>query len=249
MKKSYLLILILFLTACNIKKATVSYPANVENAEFFKILDHGCFVIHHNNQYKQANWVAYTLRKEHLEGEARRKNNFKPDPMLMPYQSASLADYKGSGYDRGHLAPAGDFKWSQECMDKSFYLSNISPQDPQQNRGVWKRLEDQVREYAAKYDSVLVVTGPVFQKNVAYNTLGSRKVVIPHLYYKALLVVKEGEKQTIAFVVPNEGSRKPLEEFVITVDSLEKLSGIDFFHHLPKKIQKKIEAEADFSKW
>jgi endonuclease G, mitochondrial len=213
------------------------------------ILDHNCFVINYNEECKQANSVAYTLKKSHLEGEAKRKDNFKQDPLLPKEKSATLEDYKNSGYDRGHLAPAADFKWSQECTDKSFYLSNISPQMMQHNRGVWKRLEEQVRNYAIKYDSVLVVTGPILLKDKLLPNIGFSEVCVPELYYKALLINKNGVLQSMAFVVPNEASGLSLDNFVITVDSLEKLSKMDFFYQFPVKEQENFESVVDYNLW
>lgn len=208
-----------------------------------------CYDMLYHIPCRQALWVRYTLSREYLNGPGERKNNFKPDPRIPPNVCADNSDYARSGYDRGHLAPAADMVRSQKCMDESFYLSNISPQLPGCNRGVWKRLESQVRDWTTSWDSLLIYTGPVLVKKKTYPTLGENQVCIPEAYYKSVLGYRNQHLETIAFVVSNTSSSEHLSTFVITVDSLETLTGIDFFTHLPDSTQQRIEAAADFDRF
>ncbi len=135
-----------------------------------------------------------------------RGDDFRSDP-LIPSESASLNDYRGSGYDRGHLIPAADLSWSEEAMSGSFYLSNMSPQEGQFNRGIWSKLEATVRNFADTEGSIYVVTGPVLSDG-PYDTIGENEVSIPNQYYKVILDYREPDLKSIAFLLPNEGSKK-----------------------------------------
>jgi endonuclease G len=156
-----------------------------------------------------------------------------------------LADYKGSGYDRGHLCPAADMKLNEVSISETFFLSNMSPQDPSFNRGIWAKLESLVRDWCLIHDTLYIATGPVFKDNLG--AIGADSVTIPGYFYKAII---DGSKmKTIAFVLPNAKSSNELSSFVITVDSLETLTGIDFFAGLPDQLEKDLESKADFSRW
>lgn len=115
------------------------------------------FVLKYSEEHEQAEWVAYQITDDEVAGTIDRTDNFRSDPCIAT-ESAALADYRGSGYDRGHLAPAADMAWSEEVMRDSFFLSNMSPQTPGFNRGIWKRLEEQVREWAVANEEVTVAT-------------------------------------------------------------------------------------------
>ena len=166
------------------------------------------------------------------------KNDFREDPLIIT-GSASLADYKGSGFDRGHLAPAADFKFDAGAMSESFYMSNMSPQRPSFNRGIWKRLEEQVREWASENDSLFIITGGVLTENL--HVIGENESTVPNLYYK--IIFYPDELKATAFVLPNEKVLDPLESFVVTIDSVESITGIDFFPDLPDDLESRIEGE------
>lgn len=223
---------------------TSNYETTVESI----VLKHDCITIGYDIEAKQATWVAYTLKKSDLEGEAERKNNFKIDPQLTENQSANDEDYYKSGFDRGHLAPAADMVVSQACMDQSFYYSNISPQLPVHNRGVWKRLESEVRDWAVQYDSVIVVTGAIIDKE-RDEKLGGSKVCIPSSFYKALLIKKDSELFTIGFVVANESSKEEINSFSVTIDTLEMQTGFDFFPSFSQKEQTEFESKIKQDIW
>lgn len=197
------------------------------------ILRYTGFDLAYSELHEQASWVAYVLTREEVESSTTgRSDNFRPDTLLSG-GSASLADYRGSGFDRGHLAPAGDMKWSRDAMSESFLLSNMSPQYPSFNRGIWKKLEEKVREWAVEMDSIYVITGPVLGR--VDSTIGENRVSIPEYYYKVLVDLSPPDHSFIAFLLPNAKSSADLASFAITVDSLEAFTGIDFFATAPDR--------------
>ena len=210
------------------------------------IIHHVGYVLSYNEAHEQANWVAYELTLEEVNGSFKRTNDFRPDPKVKT-GSASLADYRGSGYDRGHLAPAADMKWSPIAMSESFYMSNMSPQRPSFNRGIWKRLEEQVRKWAVDNKSVYIATGGVLIPGL--NKIGPNQVSVPERFYKVILDYQDPELKGIAFILPNRGSKESLKKYVVTIDKVESVTGIDFFYTLPDEIEEEIESKVDLSRW
>ena len=212
------------------------------------ILSYAGFDLAYNEQYEQAAWVAYVLTREEIErGDIGRTDNFRPDPNLLS-GSASLSDYRGSGFDRGHLAPAGDMKWDAEAMSESFLMSNMSPQTPAFNRGIWRKLETKVRDWALEKDSLYVITGPVLSP--VDSLIGENQVGIPPYYFKVLADLSPPDHSFIAFLLPNAASSDPLHQFAITVDSLEKVTGYDFFATAPNQaVVNWLEKEIDLTSW
>ena len=164
MKKSLLLFaLMLCLTALScqdIDLNNIEIPT-ITDERSDRIITHKGFTLSYNYDWKIPNWVAYELTDIEVKGEVPRYDKFKPDPMVPQNVSATTNDYKHSGYDRGHLAPAADMKWDEQAMKESFYLSNICPQNPNLNGGVWKDLEEQVRDLASQKGSIFVICGPI----------------------------------------------------------------------------------------
>lgn len=212
------------------------------------ILSYTGFDLGYNEQFEQAAWVAYVLTREEIEeGSVERSDNFRSDKNIAS-GSASLADYRGSGYDRGHLAPAGDMKWNSEAMSESFYMSNMSPQLPAFNRGVWKKLESEVRNWALEKDSIYVITGPVLSPIDSF--IGENQVGIPPYYFKVLVDLSPPDHSLIAFLLPNSASSDSLLSFAITVDSLEQLTGYDFFADAPnQEMMDWLERQFDLDSW
>ncbi|MDF1573686.1 MAG: DNA/RNA non-specific endonuclease [Bacteroidales bacterium] len=195
------------------------------------ILSYAGFRLAYNEEYEQAAWVAYVLTREEIEqGDIDRTDDFRSDTSILT-GSATPEDYRGSGFDRGHLAPAGDMKWSREAMSQSFLMSNMSPQLPAFNRGIWRRLETEVRNWAVEKDSLYVVTGPVF--TAGDSLIGENQVGVPAYYFKVLVDLSPPGHDMIAFLLPHAGSSEDLLQFAIPVDSLEQLSGYDFFSGAP----------------
>lgn len=210
------------------------------------IIEHTGFRLVYSETHEQAKWIAYEFTKAETIKKVDRSDDFRSDPKILT-GSATSTDYKGSGFDRGHLAPAGDLSWSAEAMSCSFFYSNMSPQKPSFNRGIWKKLEERVRYWAKTYDTIYVVTGPVLEESLP--TIGENKVSIPKYYYKVILEYKSNTTKAIGFILPNKKSSFPLNNFIVSIDSVEQMTGIDFFHQLPDSIENKIEKSVCYACW
>jgi len=195
------------------------------------ILSYTGFHLAYNEQFEQAAWVAYVLTRDEIEsGTIERTDNFRADTSIAS-GSATPADYRRSGFDRGHLAPAGDMKWDHLAMSQSFLMSNMSPQRPAFNRGIWRKLETEVRNWAMEKDSIYVITGPLF--SATDSLIGKNGVGVPGHYFKVLVDLSPPDHDMIAFLLPNSASSEDLSSFILSVDSLEHLSGYDFFAGAP----------------
>jgi len=196
-----------------------------------EVVHHTHYSLGYSELREQAAWVAYVLEENTLrKRNVRRSDRFEPDP-LVSGGSAVYSDYSHSGYTRGHLAPAGDMAFEEKAMQESFLMSNISPQSKVFNNGVWKELEMQVRQWAEHDKRLYVVTGPVFRDSLGI--IGKRnKIVVPGSFYKVILYYEGPEKRAVAFLVPHALSDKPLDKYMVPVDRVEALTGIDFFRNM-----------------
>ena len=205
------------------------------------------FALLYAEEHEQASWVAYLLTDDEVNGTIGRTDNFRSDKNIVT-GSAPLSDYRGSGFDRGHLAPAGDMKWSEDAMSESFFMSNMSPQEPGFNRGVWKKLEEWVRDQAELNEEIYVVTGPILTEG-SYEKIGENGVSIPKQYFKVILDYKEPEIKAIGFILSNTSSTLPISSFAVTVDYVENITGLDFFYLLDDSEEEDLEAEVDIRMW
>ncbi|MCU7551038.1 DNA/RNA non-specific endonuclease [Chitinophagaceae bacterium LB-8] len=222
--------------------ANLELPAIKSNQD---IVAHTGFALSYNEEHKEANWVAYKLTASQANSsQFNRTNHFMEDPEVAE-GTANDEDYQGSGYDRGHLAPAEDMAWSAKSMQESFYYSNMTPQAPTFNRGVWRRLEELIRFWANYYDSIFIVTGPVLTNDLP--TIG--RVSVPKYFYKVVLEYNAKEVRAIGFVMPNNASYATLKSFAVSVDSVEKLTGLDFFPKLPDDVENSVESDPAINKW
>ncbi|GAB3642586.1 DNA/RNA non-specific endonuclease [Spirosoma arcticum] len=221
------------------KQANFSLPATSSSDE---IVRHEGYALRFRDAYKQADWVAYPLLPEEINGDTDREGSrFVPDPAVST-GSALSSDYTRSGYDRGHLAPAGDFKFSRRMMQETFFMSNISPQAPQFNRGIWKELEELVRRWALRDNGLYVVTGPVLKPGLP--TIGRvTEVSVPGKFYKVILYCNKPDIRMIGFLLDNEPSDNSLKQFVVPVDQIEQLTGIDFFPKIPDNLERELESK------
>lgn len=210
------------------------------------IITHTGYSLLYNEIHEQANWVAYNLTKEETIKRFERNNKFILDPKVKT-GTANDKDYKGSGYDRGHLAPAADMAFSEVTMLESFYYSNMSPQLPGFNRGVWKRLEELVRTWAFENNNIYIVTGPILTK--VLSTIGPNNVSVPNYYYKVILDYTYPSIKGIGFILPNNSSSSSLQSFAVSIDIVEKYTGIDFFPMLPDDQEEVIEKTLCVSCW
>lgn len=218
-----------------------------------QILQYKGYTVSYNKDTRLPNWVAYELTAGEAEGEHPRKDKFRQDPQVNGPQ-ADKDDYRNSGWDRGHMAPAADFKWSAEAMDESYYFTNICPQNTQLNTGDWKELEEQCRKWALKYGNIYIACGPIILGN-EHGRLGANQVVIPDKFYKVLLVKIDREYHGTGFIFHNPPKRKskisgkppvkrPLESYAVTIDEVEHITGIDFFPTLPAATQNRVEQQS-----
>ena len=210
------------------------------------IITHTGYSLLYNEANEQASWVAYNLTKEETKKIYDRTDKFITDPQITT-GTANENDYSGSGYDRGHLAPAADMGWSPTAMAESFYYSNMSPQLPGFNRGIWKKLEELVRTWAVEYNSLFIVTGPVLTSGL--QSIGADKVSVPGYFYKVILDYEEPDIKGIGFIMRNTSSSEPLQNFAVTIDSVEKFTGIDFYPALPDAQEKIIEKTLCLDCW
>lgn len=211
-----------------------------------QIVKHNGYNLSYNEDHEQAEWVAYTLSKSDIQQIQRKRPYFIEDPKVRT-KSASWKNYKKSGYDKGHLCPAGDKRYTKEAHDETFYTSNISPQKHDFNAGIWNKLEQKTRYWAKKYNHLYVVTGGVLESDL--KTIGTERVSVPKEFYKVLLDYTEPEIKAIAFLMPHKESKRPLYEYVISIDELEQKTGIDFFPELPDAIENKLEASSSYKNW
>ncbi len=210
------------------------------------IVEHSHYTLSYNEPYEQAEWVAYVLKKSHLTRDQRKRPFFIEDPKVKT-KSADWRNYKGSGYDRGHLCPAGDRRFSEQAYNETFYTSNISPQDREFNAGVWNRLELQVRDWARRYNEIFVVTGGVLEPGL--EEIGEEDVDVPKYYYKIIARGEPSDFKMLAFLFLGKESTKPLRKFAVSVDDIEKRTGIDFFESLPDEVQEKLEGTVAVGDW
>ena len=208
-----------------------------------QIVEHKGYTVSYNTSWLIPNWVAYELTDEEVVGQISRSDKFVPDPDIT-VRCSTTDDYKGSGYDRGHMAPAGDMKWDETAMTESFYTTNICPQNHNLNAGDWKELEEQVRDWAIKNEKVYIVCGPIMKKK--YETIGSNNVAVPDSFYKVVLMYKDGKWRSLGFVFANKAGNKPLDTYTKSVRDVEKITGFDFFSALPDEIENEIETNGSF---
>ena len=233
-----------FVKSKKVKDATNAYFLPTSTTK--QVVHHQHYSLSYSEDHEQAEWVAYELKKTHLTNTNFKRPYFEIDKTVKT-GAAHWRNYKNSGYDRGHLCPAGDRKYSKEAHDETFLTSNISPQRHDFNSGIWNRLEQKVRYWASKYNGVFVVTGGVLKGQM--KTIGSEGVSVPNQFYKILIDNNTGSTKIIAFLMPHKNSNKPLYEFVVSVDEVEELTGIDFFPELDDAIENKLESSTSYKGW
>lgn len=210
------------------------------------LVHHSHFSLSYHEAYEQAEWVAYVLKKEHLTYDDRKRPYFIEDPFVST-KSADWRNYKGSGYDRGHLVPAGDRRFALQAYNETFYTSNISPQDRAFNAGLWNRLEMKTRSWAKRYGAVYVFTGGVLTDGL--EEIGEEDVAVPRYFYKIIAREHKGTVMVLGFLMEGVEQNKPLQGFIVPVDRIEALTGIDFFHQLDKEIQAEMEKSVQPDNW
>lgn len=204
------------------------------------------YTVSYNPSLKIPNWVAWHLTAEHDDGGIKRFGGYVEDEEV-PAPRATNEDYKNTEWTHGHMCPAGDNKWDSIAMRESNLLTNICPQHRSLNSGLWNKIEQDCRKWAKRYGDVYIVCGPVLL-NREHETIGENKVVVPEAFFKVILCL-QGEPKAIGFVIRNNEGTKKKDQFINTVDDVERITGMDFFPALPDDIEEKVESFADISQW
>ena len=204
------------------------------------VIRHLGYTVSYNNFYKTPNWVAWELTRQETEGDEERTNKFLPDPEL-PEPRVTTSDYTRSGYDRGHMAPAADMKWSSRAMKESFYMSNICPQNRKLNRDDWGDLEESCRKWAEKYGTVHIACGPIYDTK-SPKRIGKSRVAVPDRFFKVVLIYNRKNPMAMGFLFDNKAHHQNLKNYMVTVDKVEEETGLDFFPKVPDSIEERIES-------
>jgi endonuclease G len=217
-------------------------PTSTTNA----VIKHKYYTLSYNELHEQAEWVAYFIDFKVNPQAHYKRRPFMDDAKIMT-GSAKTHNYKKSGYDRGHLCAAADMKISKSAYDETFYMSNIAPQKHDFNDGDWRRLEEKTRYWAQKYHGLYVVTGGVLQNGL--KTIGSEQVTVPNYFYKILFCKSKGNYKMVGFLMPHQNKNEPLYQYVVSVDTIEKITGINFFPQLEDAVEDKLEQEINYKAW
>jgi len=236
--------LISVLLACNVTAQTFSYlPAETNGHQK---LTYTQFTLSYNEEHEQPDWVAYELTQDEATMNRERCDCFAKDDNVTT-GSATESDYQSTGFDKGHLSPAADNNMSEQANRESFLMSNMSPQLPSFNRGIWAELESWVRAQAILHNTIYVVTGPVFLNNLG--AIGANKVTIPGYFFKTLLRFDGDKAKSIGFLLPQVGATGNIEDYVVPVNTLESLTGIDFFPELSNSVENRVESQYELRRW
>ncbi|MDO4497240.1 MAG: DNA/RNA non-specific endonuclease [Bacteroidales bacterium] len=233
------------------KNATKRYelPAYRASENF---IEHTGYALQYNRETHNPDWVAWELTYgEANANNVKRVNDFKGDPMVPQKHRVEAYHYKKSGYDRGHMCPAGDMKWSAKAMSDCFYMTNMCPQNTELNQRWWEHLESACRRWAKQDGVIYICCGPIYKANRKKKTFGTQsvRVRVPDGFFKVVLSLREGKEKAIGFLYSNDDSRQPMNEAAVPVDSVEKVTGFDFFPQLDDKLERRLEAECNLKLW
>ena len=212
-----------------------------------KILKRSNYTISYNRNWNQPNWVAWELNKNETRGRNNRNEEFTADPDLAEAYQVESYDYSGSGYDRGHMCPAGDNHFDAKAMNESFYMSNICPQNHELNAGKWNDLEIACRKWANRYQQLFIVCGPIIDKRNGKRIGKEHEIIVPEKFFKVILITSTKPARAIGYIFENNGSDRPYK--VHSIDEVEKITGMDFFPNLPDKIEDLVESRYEASDW
>ena len=225
------------------------------------LIQHSAMALVYSEAHEQAKWVAHIITPDIMQGQAHRSNDFRPDPkvatgtaveadyFLKYLQADSTYKYDGFGFDRGHLAPSADFRWSAKALSESYFYSNIAPQREAFNRAIWASLESNLRAYIYRNPNtqLIILTGAVLKPDLPTIDRSINKPSIPKLFWKVALDLKN--QKAIGFILPNKQLDYPLESFAVSIDKVEAETDLDFFHLLPDMQENNIEAQIDKAHW
>ena len=225
------------------------------------LITHSCMVLVYSEDHEQAKWVSHVITPDIITGRGFRSNDFRPDPKVTtgtaiekdyflkyPKKNGDF-DYDGFGYDRGHLAPSADFRWSEKALSESYFYSNMAPQRPEFNREIWADLENNIRSYIYRNpeSKLYVTTGGILKEGLPVIEKSINKVSIPEAFFK--VIIDPIKNTGIGFILPNQGTNQPLETFATTIDEVEKITGLDFYQGMPNAKENNIESTLNKSNW
>lgn len=211
-----------------------------------QIVNYEGMTLSFNKNLHVPNWVVWELTATEVAGTCPRKDNFRGDDNVAG--SSEKWDYSYSGYDRGHMAPAGDMKWSEKAMDESFYMTNMCPQASSLNSGTWKRLEEKCRQWAEIDSAIIIVCGPILTDPIT-EYIGDSKVAVPQRFFKVILSPYVDQPRGIGFIMPNGKVPGGMQAAAVSIDEVERITGLDFFSSLPDEIENEVESQCKFHYW
>jgi len=211
-----------------------------------ELVEYTGMLVSFNPERHIPNWVSWELTADKVQGDEPRGNGFASDPAVDG--CATPADYRHTGFDRGHMAPAGDMKWSKEAMEESFLMTNICPQDHKLNTGTWRKLEESCRRWATRDSALVIVCGPV-PTDAPDMKIGTNEVWVPKRFFKAIIAPYATPARGIAFVMPNQYVKGGMQASAVSIDQVEIMTGHDLFHELPDDIEQQIESQCNFNQW
>lgn len=211
-----------------------------------QILYRTSYIVSYNRDTKIPNWVAWNLTADHTDGPYNRLGNFHEDEDVMQPR-ATIEDYRGCGWSRGHMCPAGDNKWDESAMYDTFSLTNVCPQNANLNSGLWNSIEMDCRKWARRFGDVYIICGPVFM-NREHEIIGGNQIYVPEAFFKVVLCLN-GKPKGIGFIIRNTDGNKKHDLYYNTIDQVERITGMDFFPALIDEIEEEVESEADINDW
>jgi endonuclease G len=225
-------------------KPLITLKNAVKGRKYGQLLVKTGYVTYFNYQTNNPDWVAWELTSAEAYGRLDRSGfEFVADNALPRANRVAFYDYKGTRYDRGHMCPAGDMKWSAAAMHDCFYMSNVCPQDHELNQGSWEHLESACRRWASKMGSIYIVCGPIYNSKTPEYIGIDHRVAVPDAFFKVIVSLKKGNEKGIAFYYENTDRNQSLTTAVRSIDQIEKMTKFDFFSELPNNIENRIEAE------
>lgn len=227
----------------------VGYPIIADTISN-QLLERYCYAASYNNATRQPNWVMWQLTDEHVMPKKDGVwNEFREDLELPSSIRSTLEDYASSGYDRGHMCPAGDCNWDDEGRDETFLLSNICPQNPNLNRGDWKEIEMACRKWAQKYGSIYIVCGPIFFKSQDHERIGPNRIPVPEAFFKVVLCTESSNPKGIGFVCRNTDGNRKKDFYVNSIRQVERVTGYKFFPNIDDSIKSVVSDMDDINVW
>ena len=211
------------------------------------ILHRTGYISSYNKSTRQPNWVAWHLTREHVQGSIRRAGNAWHEDMQVPKPRVNNYDYKGSGWSRGHMCPAGDNKWNSDAMYESFSLVNVCPQNSSHNSGLWNSIEMDCRRWARQFGDIYIVCGPVLMRG-NHETIGDNAVIVPEAFFKVVLCLNDKPK-AFGIITRNTDGNSKRDLYYNSIDQVERITGIDFFPALPDELEDYIESDVNMNLW